>query len=127
MKLVIGGAFQGKLLYAKEQFQMEDGWADGGICSEEELYRCCGVFHFHEYIGRMVAEGQDTSDLATAMIEKNPECVVVTNELGYGVVPVEAFDRQYRETTGRVCTKLAAYAECVHRVVCGIGQVIKGA
>ena len=49
----------------------------------------------------------------------------MTNELGYGVVPVDAFDRLWREKTGRICTELAGKAEEVHRVVCGIGMVIK--
>ena len=50
---------------------------------------------------------------------ENPEVVIVTNELGYGVVPVDAFDRNFREATGRVCTQLAEAADEVCRVVCG--------
>ena len=64
--------------------------------------------------------------LADELKEKNPEIVIVTNELGYGVVPVSAFDRRYREDTGRICCKLAAEAEEVWRVYCGIGTCIKG-
>ena len=33
-------------------------------------------------------------------MQKNPDIVLVSNELGYGVVPIDAFDRNYRETTG---------------------------
>jgi len=40
-------------------------------------------------------------------------------------VPVDRMEREYREQTGRVCTRLAAYSEKVYRVMCGIGQVIK--
>ena len=40
-------------------------------------------------------------------------------------MPVDAFDRKYREAVGRVCTKLAAYSHKVTRVICGIGTVIK--
>ena len=43
----------------------------------------------------------------------------------YGIVPVDRMEREYREQTGRVCTRLAAYSEKVYRVMCGIGQVIK--
>ncbi|MCI9019059.1 MAG: cobinamide kinase, partial [Lachnospiraceae bacterium] len=53
------------------------------------------------------------------------EAVIVVNELGSGVVPIDAFDRNYRETTGRICCELAKKAREVHRVVCGIGMVIK--
>ena len=38
---------------------------------------------------------------------------------------MEAFDRTYRETTGRICTKIAAESQMVIRVVCGMGMVIK--
>ena len=51
--------------------------------------------------------------------------MLVTNELGYGVVPIDKFDRAYREKTGRVCCQAARRASEVHRVVCGIGTVIK--
>ena len=64
---------------------------------------------------------------AEELLEKNPDICVVTNELGYGVVPADAFDRKYREATGRICEKLAAGSDEVHRVICGIGTVIKRA
>lgn len=127
MKLIIGGAFQGKLDFAKRKFALTDGWVDGALCSEQELLTCRGISHFHQFIGRLVSEEADVWAVIQKLLDENPDIVVVTNELGYGVVPVTAFDRQYRETTGRVCTRLAAAADEVYRVVCGIGQVIKGA
>ncbi|MCH1983635.1 bifunctional adenosylcobinamide kinase/adenosylcobinamide-phosphate guanylyltransferase [Ruminococcus sp. OA3] len=125
MKLVIGGTFQGKLSYAKEHYQVSE-WVDGNTCDFEELYSCQGMNHFHEYIRRMLVNGQEVSCLPARIQSENPEVVIITNELGYGVVPVDAFDRNYREATGRVCTQLAESADEVCRVVCGIGQVIKG-
>lgn len=35
-------------------------------------------------------------------------------------------DRKWREKTGRICTELAAKADSVTRVVCGIGILLKG-
>ena len=58
--------------------------------------------------------------------EQNPEIILVTNELGYGVVPVDRFDREYRERTGRICCEISKEAKEVPRVICGIGTVIKG-
>lgn len=125
MKLIIGGTFQGKLAFAKERYQVWD-WVDGSTCKPEELFSCGGVYHFHEYIRRMLENGQEVSTLAARLQEENPKIVIITNELGYGVVPVDAFDRNYRENTGRICTQLAEASDEVCRVVCGIGQVIKG-
>ena len=69
--------------------------------------------------------GEDVSMLAEQLIRKNPNVVIVTDEIGYGIVPADPFEREYRETNGRICTELAEYAECVFRVVCGIGKAIK--
>ena len=58
-------------------------------------------------------------------MDRNPQVVLVVNELGCGVVPMDAFDRKYRERAGRLCCALAREAEEVHRVLCGIGTRIK--
>ena len=63
--------------------------------------------------------------LAEQILQENPELIVVTAEVGYGLVPVDAFERQYREAVGRICTNLAACADRVDRVQCGIGTRIK--
>lgn len=125
MKLVTGGAFQGKLKYAKEKFQIPEGWVDGAVCTEQELFTCRGVFGFHLLIRNMLEKGLGVDLLPAELEEKNPGICIVTTEMGCGVVPVDAFDRMWREKTGRVCTRLAERAEEVHRVFCGIGMVIK--
>ena len=93
--------------------------------AEEELMNAQGVTGFQQYIRSELENGKDVSDLAEKIICKNPDIVLVSQEVGYGVVPVDAFDRKYREAVGRVCTKLAAYSHKVTRVICGIGTVIK--
>ena len=124
MELIIGGAFQGKLEYARTLYP-ETKWIDGENCSSEELQKASGINHFELYIKRRLKETGDVSDLAPSLIEKNPNIIIISQEVGYGVVPIDAFDRQYRETVGRVCTELAAFSDKVHRVVCGVGMVIK--
>lgn len=124
MILVTGGCFQGKTSYACETFGIgKEEAADGALCSLEELYQTRLLYHFHEYIRRLMEAGLEFS--MERLKEENPEVVLVTNELGYGVVPVDRFDREYREKTGRICCLAAKEAVQVHRVVCGIGTVIK--
>ena len=123
--LVTGGCFQGKTAYACEAFQIPpQEAADGGECPFEELYSAKLLYHFHEYIRRLMKAGEEFS--LERLLKKNPKIVLVVNELGCGVVPVDAFDREYRETVGRLCCRIAKEAKEVHRVVCGIGTVIKG-
>lgn len=51
---------------------------------------------------------------------------VLLREVGCGIVPVDAGEREWRERAGRLGCLLAAEAEAVVRVTCGIGRVVKG-
>lgn len=141
MKLVIGGAYQGKLAYAKRTYGLQDGWLDGGKCAPEELRTCGGIDQFHILVRRMMEEGQwpepfclkaDFTELehqaelfAAWLAAENPDIVIVTNELGCGVVPMDPTERFWREAVGRICTCLAARADEVVRVSCGLGMRLK--
>ncbi len=126
MEMMIGGAFQGKADLAKKTYP-GIRWVRGEEISEKELMEAQGVLGFHRFIRRQLEQGGEVKDLAAALIRNNPDIILVSDEVGYGVVPVDAFDRAYREAVGRVCTELASYSKKVTRVVCGIGTVIKNA
>ena len=51
--------------------------------------------------------------------------VVACREVGCGVVPLDRADRDRREAVGRLCCDLAAQAEAVYRVNCGIAMRLK--
>ena len=51
--------------------------------------------------------------------------MIVANEVGAGVVPVEAEERAFREAVGRALCVIAQQAQQVTRCVCGIGVRIK--
>ena len=53
------------------------------------------------------------------------EAVILTEE-GGGVVPADSGQRAAREAAGRLACLLAARAECVVRVFCGLPLVLKG-
>ena len=57
--------------------------------------------------------------------EENKDTIVIADEIGNGIVPLDAFEREYREQTGRAEILLAKKADEVVRVICGIGQKIK--
>lgn len=44
MKLIIGGAFQGKLEYARTQYGLADGWIDGADCVPEAIEDAAASF-----------------------------------------------------------------------------------
>ena len=126
MKMIIGGACHGKLEYAVRLtgYRKED-FADGGCCGLEEIFRVRGIHNFHLYIRRYLEKEENWQILVKELAEKNPELVIISNELGYGVVPCDPSDRRWREAAGRVCTELAKRSSLVIRVVCGIGMILK--
>lgn len=128
MKLIIGGAFQGKKAYVKEQYSLsKEQMIDGKDAEYEDIFHCACFYHFHEWVKKGLENDWNFENLAEDIQRKNPDLILISNELGYGVVPVSAFDRKYRESTGRICTQLAARSQQVIRVVCGLGMVIKNA
>ena len=124
MKMIIGGAFQGKTALAMEKYP-DIVWVDGADADWNLIGTAKGILNFHEFIRNEMQKKKDVSGLAEQLFSCNPDVVLVSDEVGYGVVPIDAFDRAYREAVGRICTKLAAYSSDVTRVVCGIGTVIK--
>ena len=52
--------------------------------------------------------------------------VILATEVGGGVVPMEAQQRSAREAAGRLACLLAARADCVVQMFCGIPTVLKG-
>ena len=110
MILVVGGAFQGKKEFARE------------LAAEKKLQV---VNYFHHQIQKLLEDGEDVRDYIQNLLEKTPNVVIVRDEVGAGVVPVERSDREYRETIGLAGQLLAKEAREVYRVVCGIGVRIK--
>lgn len=126
MKMIIGGAFQGKAALAEKRYPGLN-WVNGEETDWEALKSAEGILNFHAFIRKEMQKEKDVGELAEQLIRCNPDVILVSDEVGYGVVPIDAFDRAYREAVGRICTKLAAYSSEVTRVVCGIGMVIKHA
>ena len=52
--------------------------------------------------------------------------LVLCCEVGSGVIPLQREDRIFRETTGRLCVRLAKEADAVVRITAGIPMAIKG-
>ena len=71
-----------------------------------------------------LADAADLAALADKLAEKD---IVIATEIGGGVVPMDAAERAHRENAGRLACLLAARADTVVRVCCGLGQVLKGA
>jgi adenosylcobinamide kinase/adenosylcobinamide-phosphate guanylyltransferase len=66
------------------------------------------------------------SELVAAARQRRGLVVMVTNEVGLGIVPENPLARHYRDLLGRCNQVVAAGADRVDLVTCGIAMTIKG-
>jgi adenosylcobinamide kinase/adenosylcobinamide-phosphate guanylyltransferase len=64
--------------------------------------------------------------LADYLVEQWPQSVIVTNEVGSGIVPVHRLSRLFRDLQGRVNQVFAHKADEVYLCVSGVPLKIKG-
>lgn len=126
MDFIIGGCFQGKREYVKRQYSFgeNDIISAADINNNDTSGKSC-LTDFHIYIRQLMEHNQNIEENLCALLQKNDISVIISDEIGYGIVPIDAFERAYREAVGRASCILAQKADKVVRVISGIGIVIK--
>ena len=110
MIFVTGPKFSGKREYIKSALNLSDEeFAERAVWNVEEL----------------VSEKAVTLEaIADELALKE---IVIADEIGCGLVPLDASEREKRERAGRLACMLAERADTVIRVVCGCPQILRGA
>ena len=82
------------------------------------------------WLTNLVMNGKDTEAAVSALVEAlkatSNKIVIVSNELGLGLVPEHGMSRHFRDQHGLMNQRVAEIAQCVVFTVAGIPQVIKG-
>ena len=122
MVLITGGAYQGKVDYALEKFNLSR--KDIYTCSRDkvELPEGAGIINnVEELVRACLDNGRDPLKYLAA----RNKSVMIVNDISCGLVPMDAEDRAYREAVGRTTIYLATEALAVVRVFAGIGKRLK--
>ena len=69
---------------------------------------------------------QAQTELLRALRDCRAPVVIVSNEVGHGIVPDNALSRRFREAQGRLNIALAAQADLAVQVTAGLPLVLKG-
>lgn len=129
MRLIVGGAYQGKRHYAAETYGLD--WAemaDGAALGNDEWQNVKCVYRFQLFIRNQMESGKDfaaIAEMTEQLWQTNPNIVVIMDEVGSGIIPMEKREREWREAVGRIGCLLAEKAESVERLVCGCAVRIK--
>ena len=123
MILVIGGRAQGKLEYVLEhtKFSESDLATDFAPAHTSRIF-----YRMHEAVRETLGGGGNPLDELTRLMDANPGIVIICDEVGGGVVPIDPFEREWRETVGRLCFEAAQRADIVERIFCGLPMRLKG-
>ena len=126
MVLITGGAYQGKLDYALEKFNL----------SRKDIYTFTGdtvempdgapiLNNVEGLVRACLDNGRDPLKYLAARKSRWNKSVMIVNDISCGLVPMDAEDRAYREAVGRTTIYLATEALAVVRVFAGIGKRLK--
>lgn len=126
MILIVGGAYQGKTEYAIEKYGLDcTGIADGETFDFEDTDEIKCISNYHIAVKHFIENGTDPIVSSENLIEKNPDIIIIMNEIGNGIVPIDKSERIWREQTGKTGCFLAERADEVIRVIFGCGIKIK--
>jgi len=126
MIMVTGGSFQNKTALALKLTGLSaEDVADGAECSENEALEAKGIRNYHTLVKRIFMSGSDPLAFTEKLCRTSAE-VVIMDEIGCGIVPIDKEERMIREAVGRCGCIIAENSTKVVRVCCGIPTIIKG-
>lgn len=111
MIFVIGGFASGKRKFVLDHLGFSDDDVSCDVFSEKPVF-----------FGVESLENQDLDRVFSLLCEKK---VVISQEIGCGIIPLAREQREQREAIGQLCCRLAQEAEEVYRLTAGIGRKIK--
>ena len=126
MVLVIGGAYQGKLDYVKEKFDIKD--SDIYFCNDENTQIdfdkkvICGI---HKFVLAMIKNNKQPILYIQQNIDKFKDKIIICDDISCGVVPIDYEKRMLREQIGHCLSIFSKNSDKVVRLFCGIPTKLK--
>lgn len=126
MILVIGGAYQGKLEYVKEQFKIND--KDIFICNKENTninFDKKVIYKFELLILSLIKNNIEPMEFINENFENLKNKIIICEDMSCGVVPIEYEMRLLRDKLGQILVLFSKNSDKVVRIFCGIAMDLK--
>ena len=122
MEVYAGGRSQGKLEYVLKK---------KGLGRDVVVYGS-NLKTVYGSDGQLSIELDNNADMpevlygfAEKLVNERDDIIIISDQAGGGIVPLDMEDVEWRELHGRIMCKLVRNACHFERIICGIGQVIK--
>ena len=124
MILIFGGAYNGKLEFVKEKYDIDN--EDIFFCTEEHLKFdkkvLCGL---HVFTKACVLNKINSLEILENNINCLKDKIIICDEINSGIVPMEKLNRAWREETGRALQFLTKHSSSVNRIFFGLQEKLK--
>ena len=121
MTIYIGGHGHGQAALCEKETGLIPA-----ACTPEEALRAPAAADLHLLIREVLRGRGDAVEYARRLLRENPDAALTCDEIGGGIVPLDPFERRWREETGRA---LGVLADDPHthliRVWYGLPEVLK--
>lgn len=128
MILVFGGAYNGKLDFVKDKFNVKEDeifTVNDDLNSVDIDYSKKVINEFHKFTYKLSLKNMDATEFVINNIKSFRDKIIICDDISQGIVPMKKEDRIWRENTGRCLQYISNNSKAVYRVFCGIPMVIK--
>ncbi|MBQ0141001.1 MAG: bifunctional adenosylcobinamide kinase/adenosylcobinamide-phosphate guanylyltransferase [Kurthia sp.] len=133
MHIIIGGAYNGKKSYVSQLLaDKASTWYEGQLLGEKNSNTQIAVLYAVEKLVLPMLSDRDEVELAQHVFQQistfqdsYDKVYIILEDMGRGIVPIEATQRKLRDVLGRLYQLLFAHAQTVTRIWYGIPQQLK--
>ncbi len=128
MILIYGGAYNGKLSFVKEKFNINENkifQVNDDLNSLDIDFSKDVINGFHKFIYKLSLKNIDAREYIINNKELFKDKIIICDDISQGIVPLKREDRIWRENTGKCLQYISKNSKAVYRVFCGIATVIK--
>lgn len=83
------------------------------------------ILNLHLGIKYLLEDDVDAQEFFVSRLEILRSSVIIGDEISSGIIPVDAFERRWRDEAGKVYQFLASEAEIVDRIFAGLALRLK--
>lgn len=115
---------EGSLEFIMEKFQLKDSEILNLYNDENFSENITAVYGFEELFRKWKKEGKNILE-ETKLFLTDFDGIIATKQSGLGLVPMDSFERELEEETGRACCEIAKKCQEMYRIFYSVGQRIK--